>query len=88
MNPIHFSPSHFFESHFNITFPSALTSSKRRLSLRSPHQNPVRTSSIFHTCYMPRLYYSSRFYHTNNVETDHIASHYAVFTTPPLPRAL
>ena len=36
------------------------------LSLRFPHQNPVYTSRLPHTRYMPRPSHSSRFYHTNN----------------------
>jgi len=32
-----------------------------------PHQNPVYSSLLLHTCYMPRSSHSSRFYHPNNI---------------------
>jgi hypothetical protein len=35
-------------------FPSTPRSCKWLLSLRSPHQNPVRTSLVSHTCHIPR----------------------------------
>jgi hypothetical protein len=40
-------------------------SSKWSLSLRLPHQTPVGTYPVPHTCYMPRLSHSSRFYYPN-----------------------
>jgi hypothetical protein len=52
MNPIHASLFHFLEIHCNITFLSRLRSSKRSLSLKSPHQNPVCNSS---DCYISHI---------------------------------
>jgi hypothetical protein len=42
-------------------------SSKWSLSLRFPHHNPVYTSTLHHTCYMPRPPHSLRFDHPNNI---------------------
>ena len=54
-------PSHFLMIHFNIILPSTPEFSKWSLSPRFPHQNPVETSSLPHTCYMSRPSHSSRF---------------------------
>jgi len=41
--------------------------SKWSLALRFPHHNPVYTSHLPHTCYMPHLFHSSQFDHQNNI---------------------
>ena len=67
INPVHAPPSHFQEFRLNIVIPSRPGSSKWSPSLRFLHQNPVRTTSLPHTCYMPRPSHSSWFDHPNNV---------------------
>ena len=61
-------PSHFLKIHFNVILPSQFWSSKWSLSLMFPHQNPVYTSPLPHTCCMPGPCHSSRFYRPNNTE--------------------
>jgi hypothetical protein len=38
----------------------------RSLSIRFPHRNPVHTSPLHHTRYVPRASHSSRFNHLQN----------------------
>ena len=40
--------------HLNIILPSTPGSPNWSLSIRFPHQNPIHTSPLPHTCYMPR----------------------------------
>ena len=49
INPVHSPTFHFLKVHFNI-LPSMPGSSKLSLSLRFPHQNPLYTSPVPHTC--------------------------------------
>jgi hypothetical protein len=47
-------PPKWFNTHLNIILRSTPRPSKWSLSLRFPHQQPVRTSPLPHTCHMPR----------------------------------
>jgi len=60
-------PSHFLKIYLNITLPTTPESSKKSLSHRFPHQNPVYTSPLTHTCYIPLPFPSSRFDQPNNI---------------------
>ena len=73
LDPVHTPTSHFLKIHLNIFFPSTPGSPQRSLSLRFPHQNPVHASPFTHTRYMPLPYYSSRFYHPNNIGLEYIS---------------
>jgi hypothetical protein len=59
--PVHKPTSHFPKIHLNIILPSTSWSPQWPLSLRFPHQNPVRTSPLPHTRYMPRPSHSGLF---------------------------
>ena len=53
-NPVPNPPSHFLKINLNIILPSKPGSPKWSLSLRFPHQNPVYTCLLSHTCHMHR----------------------------------
>ena len=61
LHPVPTTPSHFLQVHLNIILPSTSGSPQWSLYLRLPHQNPVHTSLLPHTCHMPRPSHSSRF---------------------------
>ena len=67
LHPIPTTPSHFLKIHLNIIFPSTSESPQWSLSIRFPHQNPVHTSPLPHTCHMPSPSHSSRLYHSQNI---------------------
>jgi hypothetical protein len=66
-DPVHNPTPHFLKINLNIIFLSTPGSPKRSPSLRFPHQNPVYTSTLPHTPYMPHPHNSSRIYHPNNI---------------------
>jgi len=53
--------SHCLKIHLNIILPSMPGSSKCYVLLRLSHQNPVCTSPLPHTCYIPCSSHSSQF---------------------------
>ena len=53
INAVGASPSRFLKINFNVVFPPMPRSSKWPLSLRSPYQNCICTSSSPHTRHMP-----------------------------------
>jgi hypothetical protein len=60
-------PSRILNIHFHTVVPSTSGSSKLSSTLRFPHQNPVCTSPLPNTCYMPCLSKSAWFNHPNNI---------------------
>ena len=62
-NPVHIPTSHLLEIHPNIIHPSMPRSPQWSLSLRFPHQDPIRPPLLTHTRHMPSPSHSSRFYH-------------------------
>jgi len=60
-------PSNFLKIHFNTFLPSIRRSSKWSLRVIFPHQNPVRTSALPHSCHMTHPSHSSWFDRPNNI---------------------
>jgi len=85
LNPVHAPTPHFLKIHLNIIFPSMSESSKWHLSLRFPHQHPVHTSTLPHTCYITHPSHSSQFYHPNNIEWGVEILQLNNMSLPPLP---
>ena len=52
-NPVHIPTSHLLEIHPNIIHPSTPKSPQWSLSLRFPHQEPIRPPLLTHTRHMP-----------------------------------
>ena len=52
LDAVHTATSHFLKIHLNIILPPTPGSPQWPLSPRFPHQNPVRTSLLPHTCHM------------------------------------
>ena len=66
-NPVHIPTSHLLEIHLNIINPSTPRSPQWSLSIRFPHQHPIRPPLLTHTRHMPSPSHSSRFYHPQNI---------------------
>ena len=66
-NPGHIPTSHLLEIRSNIIHPSTPRSPQWSPSLRFPHQDPVHSPLLTHTCHMPSPSHSSRFYHPHNI---------------------
>ena len=60
-------PHSTLEIHPNIIHPSMPRSPQWSLSLRFPHQDPIRPPLLTHTRRMPSPSHSSRFYHPHNI---------------------
>ena len=67
-------PHVFLKKHLNIILSSTPGFSKWSLSLKFPHQNPVYTSTLSHTRYMPSPSHSSQFYHPQNTLSSSLSS--------------
>ena len=74
IKPDHASPSHCLRIVFNIILPSTPRSSKWWLSLRYPHQNPVCTSPVSHTCHISHPFHSSWSDHPNRGSLLHLTA--------------
>ena len=87
-NPVHIPTSHLLEIHPNIKRPSTLRSPQWSLSLRFPHQDPIRPPLLTNTRHMPSPSHSSRFYHPHNIGWGVQIIQLLVMQSPPFPRYL
>ena len=85
INPVYVSSAYCFTINFNIILPSTPGSSKWYLPLMFPHQNPICTFPLPHTCYVPRPSHSSWFDHTNNIWWSVQIMNLLIVRFPPLP---
>jgi len=66
IDPAHALTSLLLKIYLKIILPTTTWASELSLSLRFLHQNPVYTSTLPHTCYIPHPSHS-RFDHPNNI---------------------
>ena len=88
-NPVHIPTSHLLEIRPNIIHTSTPRSPQWSPSLWFPHQDPIHTPLLTHTCHMPSPSHSSPFYSPTQYwvrSTNHLAPRYAISSIPPLPR--
>ena len=86
-NPVPIPTSHLLDIHPNI-HPSTPRSPQSSLSLRFPHQDPIRPPLLTHTRHMPSPSHSSRFYHPHNIGWGVQIIKLFVMQSPPFPRYL
>ena len=67
INPVPPSLFYFLKIHFNIIIRHSPRSSNLSLSLMLLHQHPIRTTSLFVTCHIPRPSHSSWFDHLKSI---------------------
>ena len=75
-NPVHIPTSHLLEIIPNITYPSTPRSPQWSLSLRFPHQDPIRPPLLTHTRHMPspsHFVYVTQLYHNARYKTPYIS---------------
>ena len=88
LNPVHTPTSHRLEIHPNIIHPSTPRSPQWSPSLRFPHQDPIHPSPHPYAPYAQPISFFSILspakYWVRS--TNHLASHYAISSIPPLPR--
>ena len=82
-NPVHIPTSHLLEIHPNIIHPSTPRSPQWCLSLRLPHQDPIRPPLLTHTRHMPSPSHSSRFYHPHNIASLKVSNKICPFYCVP-----
>jgi hypothetical protein len=84
-NPVHASPSHFLNIHFNVILPSNPRSSKCLSPSGLPDRNLVCTSPFPHTCYIPCTFLSFWLCLYNNIWWGLQIITFLVMSSSPLP---
>ena len=87
-NPVPIPTSHLLQILPNIIHTSTPRSPQWTLSLRFPHQEPIRPPLLTHTRHMPSPSHSSRFYHPHNIGWGVQIIKLLVTQSPPFPRYL